>query len=319
MELQPRLARRVAWIGLMAFVCAGCAHRAVPTFPYTLVRTAEPTRVYESEHFRLHTTIQDSSRAGPMIQTLEASLRAYQQVTGVVPRQGVEKMGVCVFQHREQWQAFTTARTGHAAPIYLQLDRGGYTFDRFCAVRDQGEYDTLTVLAHEGLHLFISAHFAERPPPFVEEGLAVMFESVHRHESVHQHASAASIHVGKNNVRAKVLARAQTADEPLTRLRTLLTMHAGNVVGSSERTVDLFYAQAWALARYLLDPATPAARREGFERLMRDAASGALSSRQLDEGPELLERYLGEKLETIEVDYLDYCQRLARRSGEETD
>ena len=41
-----------------------------------------------------------------------------------------------------------------------------------------GDLGTYSVAAHEGLHQFLARHFKSRPPPFLEEGMACMFEDV---------------------------------------------------------------------------------------------------------------------------------------------
>lgn len=285
----------------LLMLLAGC-QAAAPSTQFAQTTDVDSARLglttYASEHYRLRTSVTDAERVGPMIERLESTCDRIQSMTGIVARHST--MDVYVFAGREAWQAFTAQRTGASAPIYLQLERGGYTFGKFSCMRDQGEHDTLNVLSHEALHLFIASQFEARPPPFIEEGLAVQCE-----------ATGAT-----NASREKRLGLMREAGTAWMPLRKALTLHAGNVVGLSPAEVDGFYAQAWAFTRFLeADSARPALR-QGFRRLLSDAASGALSSQDMSQNPALVERYLGDRLESIEPAFFAYLDRIAERNSE---
>jgi hypothetical protein len=268
---------------------------------------ASRLRVLRSDRYELYTSIQDPQRRLELMTTLEEAFKAYCQYTEYTPPRDAPRMECYVFQTGAEWMKFTVAQTGEMAPVYLQTRRGGYTFGKLFASRDAGAQDTLTVAAHEGLHLFIATHFTARPPPFVEEGLACCFESVHRGES------GITINAGDNVARQRRLALA-VDEKSLQPLRKLLAMHAGQVVDLNVIEVETFYAQAWAFVRFLME-GEGGRYRPALLRLIADAQAGRLSSDQLPDNPALVERYLGAKLETVQPEYDRFVQTLAGNAG----
>ena len=304
MDLQPcRYALALAAI----LLACGCRSEPEPQrVRYSLVATGpegSPVRMYRSANHLLYTTLGDATRVEAILATLEASHAACVELTGVRPVAGAAPQNAFVFEKRAEWEAFTRARTGAAAPLYLQLDRGGYTIGKACVIRDQGERDTLTVLSHEQLHLFIANNFTARPPPFIEEGLSTLLEDVRVDDGI------ARINVSRSKSRAARMSLLSDA-RAIVPLRTLMSMHAGNVVGLSGPEVDAFYAQAWAFVRFLRE-GEGGRYRPMLATLLSDAATGALSSESLFDNPALVERYLGESLEAIEPAYRRFAASIA--------
>src|SRR5690606_16343949 len=84
-----------------------------------------------------------------------------------------------VFDQRPEWADFTVKNIPqNSADLYLQILRGGYAHDDFFVAYDIAKLDTLTVIAHEGWHVFARRHFKRPLPPFIEEGIAASFEYV---------------------------------------------------------------------------------------------------------------------------------------------
>ncbi|MGF1634380.1 MAG: hypothetical protein ACFCVE_11065, partial [Phycisphaerae bacterium] len=136
-----------------------------------------PGRRLQSRHYALFTTVEDLAFAREMLSVLEAGHAAYQSLappSDPDPR----PMHAFLFADRGQWEDFTRRRTGADAAVYLLITTGAYTIDDTFVAYDVGAYDTRGKVAHEGLHQYISRHFVRRPPPFLEEGLAVCFENV---------------------------------------------------------------------------------------------------------------------------------------------
>lgn len=306
MDLQPTARATLLFIlGFLTVGCAGAGTSSKPAYQLIAVGPEESSvRMYRSAHHLLYTTLDDPWRVESSIATLEAAYDKCVEITGVRPPADSTPQNAFLFKLRSEWEAFTRSRAGAAAPIYLRLDRGGYTLGRACVVRDQGEHDTLVVLAHEQMHLFIANHFEARPPPFLEEGLATLLERV----DVSQDRVA--IEVGRSGGRALRLGAVIKAGE-LMPLRQLLSMHAGNVVGLGGPEVDAFYSQAWAFARFLRE-ADGGKYRPAFVRLIDDSATGRLASSLADD-PALVERYLGQKLEAIQPEYERFASKLASR------
>src|SRR5690606_29601981 len=101
-----------------------------------------------------------------------------------------------------------------------------------------------------------------RPPAFLEEGLATLFEA-----GFEGGALARPRNNGSRHVRLVEAARRKR----LWPLRSLLTMHAGDVIGTDHRSVNTFYAQAWALGRMLVESE---AYRPGLAKMLAAYAAG---------------------------------------------
>ncbi len=298
-----------AWMGVMGGLLLGCSARPATHWTrFTETPSTQPAMVdIASDHYELHTSLLDPHRRRELITTLEQSYAAYCDYLGVTPAAGAPKMKCYVFATAREWAEFTLTQTGEMSSVYLQTRRGGYTVGKLFASRDAGAGDTLTVAAHEGLHLFIATHFIARPPPFLEEGIACCFESVRRDEN------RVSIDVGQNGARQRRLALA-VDEKKLLPLRQLLAMHAGQIVGLNVIEVETFYAQAWAFARFLRE-GEAGRYRPALLKLISDAAAGRLSSDDLADDPAMLERYLDVKLDIIQPQYEQFVVSLAGKAA----
>src|SRR6185437_3471659 len=153
------------------------------------------------------------------------------------------------FETRAQWAAYTKAHTGDDAAIYLRVNRGGYTVgDKFVAYWI-GDIGTSSVAAHEGWHQYVARHLKGRLPPFLEEGLACMFEQVQWVEPGKNIPARPRFDLTRNYPRLAALKASVDGDE-MYPLKTLVTMHAGQVVGKRSVKIEAFYAECWAFARF---------------------------------------------------------------------
>jgi len=222
-----------------------------------------------------------------------------------------------VFANRMQWAGYTRSNAGDDADIYLQINRGGYTAgDRYVAYFI-GDVGTWSVAAHEGFHQFVARHFQRRPPPFLEEGLACMFEDVAWRRGLPQWD------LSSNSARDAGL-RKTVARNLLIPLDQLCTMHAGQVVNTSAARIEGFYAQSWAFARFLWD-AQGGRYRPALQRMMLDLATGHAPGVAGGADPAaawdprsakpLLEHYLGSDLGTIDKQFRAYVNQLTGRRG----
>jgi hypothetical protein len=244
----------------------GCAQHEAPV----AVRDAGPWtfqaihgRQFTTEHYLIHTTVSDPAAVERFGRVMEAALTQYRALAPGIP-QRPEPMEIFYFGTLKEWEDFTIATAGKDAAIYLQVFAGGYTVrDRFVCWLGN-EPDTLAVAAHEGFHQYVGRNFVRRLPPVLEEGLATLFERV----SVG--SDAATIDVANNARRAIAIKRAVDGGY-LIPLDTLLQLHAGDLIDRPVELREAFYAQAWALARYLRD--TPQTRL-AFQQMLTDTARG---------------------------------------------
>ena len=221
-----------------------------------------------------------------------------------------------LFKDRSEWAVFTKSRTGADANIYLQIGRGGYTVGDWYVAYFVGDVGTYSVAAHEGWHQFVARHFKTRPPPFLEEGLACLFEEVKW-----RGRRLPTWDLSQNNGRRNGI-RDALADRRMLPLERLVEMHAGMVVDRPREEVEAFYAQNWAFARFLWD-AEDARYRPALQKLLADAARGELYSDgglQTATAPvtwqpksvkPMLEHYLGMPLADVETAYLRYVRKIA--------
>ncbi len=271
-------------------------------------------KLVRTQHYKIYSTIVDRpdllQRAG---QLMEGAFVAYQQLAPDVTLT-TYPMDCYLFATRAQWQEFTVQKTGGDATVYLQISRGGYTIHDWYVAYYIGDISTYSVAAHEGWHQFVNRHFKSRLPPFLEEGLACMFEDIQWNNDLPQW------NLSINPARVMSLRKAADAHE-LFPLAQLITMHAGEVVGESAIKVEAFYGQNWAFARFLWE-ADDGKYRPALRHILADAAAGTIydptgshSRPYLGWNPAgvkpMLERYLGMDLQQIQAAYDRFVQKIA--------
>jgi hypothetical protein len=313
---------------LLAILLLGCT---APSHPTTTDRATIATPVIarvsgetiegipgacvELPHYVIHSTIPDPEALQKIGQVLEGARQAYRSLAPQVPSSSYP-MECYFFETRPQWAAYTKAHTGDDAAIYLRVNRGGYTInDKFVAYWI-GQIGTYSVAAHEGFHQYVARHLKGRLPPFLEEGLACMFEQVEWVEQGKNMQPLPSFDVRKNHARLIALRIAADSND-IYPLQKLITMHAGQVVGKRSAQIEAFYAESWAFARFLHER-----HPESLRRMLVDASKGQLfadSSTQDAMGAPLwdpkmaqpmIEHYLDMKLPSIEAEFARYVKAI---------
>jgi hypothetical protein len=279
------------------------------------IEGAAGTRI-ESSHYRIYSTIEDDQVLHRVAQVMEGALAQYHGLAPDVPLND-RPMDCYLFESRDQWTAFTKAHTGEDAAIYLRVNRGGYTVGDWYVAYWIGDIATYSVAAHEGWHQYVARYLKGRLPPFLEEGMACLFEQVEWDDNLPRW------NLSQNRSRLNAL-RAAVAGNQLYPLSQLVRMHAGQVVGKPNARIEAFYAQSWAFARYLYD-GNGGLNRSAMRQMLADAACGVLfddSSRELNGGPlwdsttakPMLEHYLGKPLADIEQSFKAYVDELVASS-----
>lgn len=278
----------------------------------------QAARQYQTAHYLLLSTVSDPELMGRIAQVMEG---AYQQYLLLVPEvaQSSRLMRCYWFANRDQWAQFTRKQTGAESAIYLQILRGGYTLDDVYVAYDLGESGTFSVAAHEGWHQFAARHFRGRLPPFLEEGIACLFENIRWDNDLPRW----NLQVNRTRIRSlrNAVERGQ-----LWTLEELAQMHAGLVVDQPAARIESFYAQSWAFARFMCDYEDGRYRRR-LQRLLDDVATGTVfdptgSHHHAGGGWDpagvrpMLEYYLGRRLPTIEKEYQEFVRRIVREDAE---
>ena len=244
---------------------------------------------------------------------MEGSLQAYHTLAPDVTITS-KPMTCYIFSRRSQWAEFTYEHTGGMAPLYLQINRGGYTVGEWYVAYYIGDSSTLAVSAHEGWHQFCARHFIARLPPFMEEGFATMFESVHIRNGL------PIFNLSINEDRAIALRTCMDHGDLLP-LDELVGMNAGQVIGRPNAEIAAFYAEAWGFARFLWDGDSQSHRAE-LAKIFADCATGDIYD---PTGPPhnrlrgwtargaraMLEHYLGMSWDQIDDAYDKYIHSVA--------
>lgn len=285
---------------LTGLTLAGCSPRSYHSAPWH--GGPKYGRIVLTEHYALHTTIDEPDFLAELAQTMESTHRLYAKLAP--PASGPRRHDGYVYAYRDEWAEYTQTTAGPSAPVYLQIHRGGYAHEDVFATFFHGRPQTLAVCRHEGWHQYVADGFERRLPPFIEEGVATLFEAGFEGDNLAKPEAN-----GARQLRLMEAVRQRRAWP----LRTLLGMHAGDVIGKGASPIDTFYAQAWALARFLLESDR---YHQGFRNLMAAYADGTAGSLT---PVAALEHYLDAPFEQIEHDYQRYVRQLAGVGGDGND
>lgn len=270
------------------------------------------SRKIATPHYLIETTIEDPEVVGNLAQVMEGALGQYRKLAPGAAGGG-EPLLCFVFANRNQWARFTEAQTGDDAKVYLRINRGGYAVGDWFVSYFIGDRETYQVAAHEGFHQYVGRHFKRRPPPFLEEGLATLFEFIDWDDDLPRWRWR----VNPNRLGGLERSVRQGLTMPLA---DLCTMHAGQVVSRQVWRVETFYAQAWAFARFLTD-GDGGRHRPALRRMLADLEADRVPLPGFDRptppgtwdprtARPLLEHYLGKPIEQIDAEYQAYMRRI---------
>jgi hypothetical protein len=277
-----------------------------------------PGRVIHTPHYAIYTTIENSAYQHLLARVLEST---YSRMSAMMPEHQASKRFDCyVFASRGQWEAYTRARAGSNAPIYLQIASGGYSQEGVFAGYDIGLDQTLSVVAHEAWHQFSWLTFKDRLPAWLEEGMAA------QNEAFEWHGADPVFNPEKNYRRATALRQAVRAGS-MWQLPSLLSTHAGQVIKQPQPRIDAYYAQLWSLVQFLRESPEYGPK---LKTLLADAGAGKLAEslketsvtqREIDAftehwnavaGPVYLRKYIQQDLEKLEGEYLAWVRNYLR-------
>ena len=268
--------RLLGWPALICILAAGCASRPADR-AFTATRqpwTFQGAAGLEitTDHFDVYTTVDDPQLQDYLPSFLEA---AYRQYASLLPpsQESGRRLQTYLFATKHQWLAFTRQTFPERYDTYSRVQVGGYAAGAKCVTFSiRPRIYTLSVIAHEGLHQYFAAHFAERIPAWLNEGLATYCEGfdVVGGKPVFQPK--------ENSVRRNAL-REILAGDGLMPLKDVLASDAGSVIVDSRgRWTRAYYAQVWALTVFLRHGAK-GRYADRFEALLADVASGQMSTR----------------------------------------
>jgi hypothetical protein len=276
-----------------------------------------------TDHYMIYATFLEPELLEQVPRFVESAHKAYNASLphSLEPR---TRSSIYLFANRAQWEAFTRDETGSQAEVFLKIQEGAYCSNGRCIGYDIGPERTLAALGHEGWHQFTSRHFAFRLPSWLDEGVAVTFESFTDRDGAFQFTTKA------NPYRLGRLRVALDHGEWIP-LKVLLAISPGEVMATdpSER-VQVFYSQSYALVRFLQE-AAGSKYLSRYHRLVADGLKGQwplestaraiASDRNVPKtiewnrlvGPWLFRYYVTDDLDGIESQYRAFCVRLVAR------
>jgi len=194
-------------------------------------------------HYEIYTTLLEPLMLSQVPGFVESAYRGYQSQLPQ-PIETTAPLTIYLFADRQQWEIFTISFTGRQAPMYLKIKAGAYYLNGACVTYSIGRERTFSVLGHEGWHQFNSRFFKYRLPSWLDEGVAMLFETNRYDRGFFTFQPDRNIH------RLGALKRTLLKNKTIP-LRELVSINPGEVVVESDDAVAAFYSQAYALVRFL--------------------------------------------------------------------
>ena len=275
-----------------------------------------------SVHYEIFTTLLEPFVLRGISGFIESAYRAYNsQLPEPVPTES--KFTIYLFARRSQWEDFTKNFAGDQAEMFCKIKAGAYYHKGTCVVYDIGLERTFSALGHEGWHQFNSRYFKFRLPSWLDEGVAMLFET---------HGSDGGLFYFEpavNMYRLDGLKRT-LAKNKMIPLKELIAMNPGDVLATDEtKAVTAFYSQSYALVRFLQE-AGYGRWRSVYRRLLLDGLTGDWALDEVNKkiatdrnvpktvlwnrivGRGLFEDYIGDNFEQLEKEYLTFCRQIIK-------
>ena len=218
-----------------------------------------------TEHYEIYTTLLEPLMLTQVPGFVESAYRGYQsQLPGAIETSA--PFTLYLFADRPQWETFTKDFTGPQAPLYMKIKAGAYYLNGACVSYNIGRERTFASIGHEGWHQFNSRLFKYRLPSWLDEGVAMMFET-----SQYQ-GGLFTFQPEFNGYRLGSLRKTLLSNETIP-LRELVGINPSEVVVESDEAVAAFYSQAYALVRFLRED-DYGKRLMRYQKLLMDGLNG---------------------------------------------
>lgn len=215
--------------------------------------------------YRLFTTIADDSLRSRLPVFLEAAGAQYRgAITPLSPPPLA--LDTYVMSDRAQWESIVTQLLGARSDLVASMNRGGFTLQGRSILYEVGSRDTFVLLAHEGWHQFAQASFKEPIPIWLDEGLATWFEG-------HRWNGTTPLFTPRDNPDRMTALRSAARAGALIPLDQLVSTTPQDWIAKGGDWPLTYYAQVWALTRFLLEDST---HREATSRVLTLASRGQL-------------------------------------------
>lgn len=274
--------------------------------------------IIQTDHYILRTTLLEPLMLRQIPAFLEAACWACQSQLPQ-PLSISRPMEVYLFDSRGQWEQFTQRFAGPDAAVYLKIQRGAYTLNGIIAAYNIGRKQTFSVLGHEVWHQFNQQLFAYRLPSWLDEGIAALFETC-------RYTQGRFVFEPQYNMMRLASLKETVQRGNLIPLASLIILNPGQVLDGSDDGIGAFYAQNYALVRFLREYNYGIYLRR-YHTLLLGAVNGtwplppeaaalaADRSRALTVGwnmqvsPTLFNFYI-EDAQKLDADYRDFCRKI---------
>lgn len=269
-------------------------------------------------HYEVYTTMLEPLMLSQVPGFLESAYRGYQNQLPN-PIETPTPFTVYLFANRQQWEAFTIDFTGPQAPLYLQVKKGAYYLKGCCVAYNIGLEGTFSSISHEGWHQFNSRLFKFRLPSWLDEGIAMQFET-----SVYDKGFF-TFDPDRNTRRLAALKQTLLTNNVIP-LDQLVGINPGEVVHDTN-DITAFYSQAYALVRFLREN-NYGKRLPKFQQMLLDGLNGdwplpdaekrIIADRNIPitvgfnkmVGTALFAHYVDSNFDKIENEYLIFCRKI---------
>jgi hypothetical protein len=270
-------------------------------------------------HYEIFTTLLEPLMLSQVPGFMESAYRGYNDQLAE-PIETTTKFTIYLFAERKQWEDFTRAFTGPQAPMYCKIKSGAYYLNDACVAYNIGRERTFSVLGHEGWHQFNKKHFKFRLPSWIDEGIAMLFETSRYEQGLFYFEPVQN--VGRLGSLKVTLMKNQ-----MIPLKELIAMNPGEALVTGDDTVMAFYSQSYALVRFLRED-NYGKRLGDYHKLLEDGVKGKWpleeGGKRIAEdrnipltvwwnraiGRKLFEHYISDDLDQIEKEYLAFCRKI---------
>jgi hypothetical protein len=270
-------------------------------------------------HYEILTTLLEPLLLSQVPGFMESAYRGYNDQLPE-PIETTTRFTIYLFAERGQWEAFTKGFTGPQAPLYCKIKAGAYYLNGACVAYNIGRERTFSTLGHEGWHQFNSRYFKFRLPSWIDEGIAMLFETNRYEGGLFYFKSVQNM----NRLGGLKITLMKNKMIPL---KELIAMNPGEALVTGDDTVMAFYSQSYALVRFLRED-DYGKRLGNYHKMLEDGIEGKwpleeggkriAADRNIPQtvwwnraiGTKLFEYYISDDFDQIEKEYLMFCRKV---------
>lgn len=281
-----------------------------------------PGIVLRTTHHRVFTTETDPQLVDQLPQFLEAAMAHYTTALGMLPRPTL-RLDTFLLRDRTQWERLTRQVMGDEAPVYLRIQRGGFSSGGRAILWTIGRRDTLAILAHEGWHQYAQRTFRDALPGWADEGIATYMEGF-----VPTVEGKPPMMAPWANLERFDQVRAAHESGTLIPLSRLIAASPRDLIAAGGSEALTYYGQVWALTHFLRE-GDGGAHRQAMLDLVADAAAGRLrrlvearAARRIPAGTpterlgaDVFKAYFGSDIPAMEASYAAFVRAIATDAG----